>query len=224
MQDFILKISIQVCDKIYLKDPESSELGKKIITHSIDMIDALGFDTFTFGKLSKQIGSPEASIYRYFESKHKLLLYLTSWYWGWMEYRLVFGLSNISSPEERLRRAIVLLTQQIEEDNSFSHINEVKLHRILVSESAKAYLTRDVDAENSDGAFGRYKDMVSRVSELILEINPKYKYPHMLITTVIEGAHHQRFFSEHLPQLTDVVKGEDSICTFYSDLVFKMIQ
>ncbi|MGK0414670.1 MAG: AcrR family transcriptional regulator, partial [Polaribacter sp.] len=72
----ILKISVP--DKIYIKDPETSDLGKRIIENSILLIYEIGFESFTFKKLGKKIGSNESSIYRYFESKHKLLLYLSS--------------------------------------------------------------------------------------------------------------------------------------------------
>jgi AcrR family transcriptional regulator len=224
LKELLSKIKIQVNEKVYLKDPESSELGRKIIEGSIDMINELGFEDFTFRKLGGEIHSTEASIYRYFESKHKLLLYLISWYWSWTEYRLVFGLANVDSPEDRLKRAIDILTEEVKEDSSFSHINEVKLDRIVISESAKAYLTKEVDKENQEGAFAGQKQLVARVSDIILEINPKYKYSHMLISTTIEGAHLQRYFVEHLPRLTDVVKGENSIKQFYTDMVFKAIQ
>jgi hypothetical protein len=45
----------------------------------------------------------------------------------------------------------------------------------------------------------------------------------MLISTIIEGAHHQRYFSEHLPFLTDVEKGKNNVELFYQDLTIKMI-
>ena len=224
VKDLLSKVTIQVNENIYLKNPESSDLGKKIITGSIDLIDELGFECFTFRKLGVAIDSTEASVYRYFESKHKLLLYLTSWYWAWLEYRLVFGLANIESPNERLERAIVIITEQVKEDRSIMHINEEKLNRIVISESSKAYLTKEVDSENEEGVFAGYKQLVARVSDVILEINAKYKYPHMLISTVIEGAHHQHFFAGHLPRLTDVLKGENSITEFYKDMVFKSIE
>ena len=98
MKDLLQNIKIAVNDKLYVKDPESSELGKKIIQNSILLIDEIGFDKFTFKKLGLRIGSNESSIYRYFDSKHKLLLYLSSWYWCWMEYRLVFAISNLTNP------------------------------------------------------------------------------------------------------------------------------
>lgn len=224
MQELTSNINIQVNEKIYLKDPVSSELGKKILAAGIDMIDRIGFEQFTFRKLGKEIGSTEASIYRYFENKHKLLLYLTSWYWGWMEYRMVFSLANVPSSYDRLERALALITEPVRDDGNFSHINESKLYRIVISDSSKAYLTKDVDEENRYGAFAGYKELVKRVSEIVLEINPEYKYPHMLISTVIEGAHHQRFFAGHLPRLTDVVDGEDAISEFYKSMVFSAIE
>lgn len=223
MENLLRQFTIQVNEEIFVKNPESSDLGKKIISGSIDLITELGFENFTFRKLAENIGSTEASVYRYFKSKHKLLLYLVSWYWGWMEYRLVFGLANIESPFERLEKAIILLTGPVQGDKTFAHIDEVKLHDIVIAESSKAYLNKNVDRENSQGVFRGYKRLVERVSDIIKEIDPNYKYPNMLISTVIEGAHHQRYFAEHLPRLTDVVEGEDSITLFCRDLVLKSI-
>ncbi|MFZ9029367.1 MAG: TetR/AcrR family transcriptional regulator, partial [Crocinitomicaceae bacterium] len=79
------RVSISVNENVFLKDPTSTELGRKIVRASIDLIDELGFEDFTFKKLALAIGSTEASVYRYFENKHNLLAYLTMWYWGWME-------------------------------------------------------------------------------------------------------------------------------------------
>lgn len=223
MKVFSSKINISVNENLYLKDPDSSDLGKRILSGSISLIDQIGFEQFTFRKLAKEINTTEASVYRYFESKHKLLLYLTTWYWMWLEYKIAFGLANIPSAEERLKRAIIILTQQIEEDGDFAHINEVKLNQIIISESSKVYLNKHVDADNKEGAYLPYKELVERISDVVIEINPNYKYPHMLISTVVECAHFQRFFAEHLPRLTDTIKGEDSITNFCLDIVFKTI-
>ena len=73
MINLLSNLKIAVPEKIYVKDPESSILGKRIIEHSIILINDIGFDSFTFKKLGEKIGSNESSIYRYFESKHKLL-------------------------------------------------------------------------------------------------------------------------------------------------------
>ena len=220
----MLKLGINVNERIYLKDPESSDLGISILEGGIDLIDEIGFEAFTFRKLAQKIGSTEASIYRYFESKHRLLIYITCWYWRWLDYKLVMAITNIESAEERLRRAVRVLVQVVEEDSNFSHINEVKLNRIIISESSKAYLNKHVDQENKEGFFLAYKELVQRVAEIIMELNPQYSYPHMLVSTIIEGAHLQRFYADHLPRLTDVIEGEDSATEFCLQTVFKAIK
>lgn len=219
-----LQIHIVISEELYTKNPESSELGKKIVSRSIEMIDELGFESFTFKKLGKSIGSNESSIYRYFESKHMLLVYLLCWYWSWVEYKLVFATTNIQSEEDKLAAAIEILTRKIDVDNSFSYINEVILNRIIIAESSKAYHTKDIDSENEKGYYKVYKRVVQRVSNMVININPDFECPHMLISTVIEGSHQQRYFSEHLPSLTDTKKGKDTITKFYTDLVFKAIK
>ena len=136
----------------------------------------------------------------------------------------ISGSKILISAEERLGRAIQLLTEEVKEDGSFKHINEVKLSRIVIAESSKAYFTKLVDQENKQGVFKAYKQLVQRAGDIILELKPDYKYPHMLISAVIEGAHYQRFFAEHLPRLTDSIEGEDSIVQFHMDMVFKTLE
>lgn len=219
-----LQIHIVIDSALYVRNPEETTLGKKILSASIEMIDELGFESFTFKKLGARIGSNESSVYRYFESKHALLVYLVSWYWSWIEYRLVFATANVNSGEQKLINAIEILTQQVIEDTDFSFVNEVLLHRIIIAESSKAYHTKDIDKENAKGYYKTYKRVVQRVSDFVLEVNPHFEFPHMLISTVIEGAHHQRFFSEHLPSLTDVEEGKNNIVRFYKGLVLKTVQ
>ncbi|MBT8254793.1 MAG: TetR/AcrR family transcriptional regulator [Flavobacteriaceae bacterium] len=203
MINLLSNLKIAVPDKIYLKDPESSALGKRIIEHSIKLIDEIGFDSFTFKKLGSRIGSNESSIYRYFENKHKLLLYLTSWYWAWIEYQLVFATHSIADQSKRLEKAIEIVTREVTEDRSFTHINEIALNRIIVNENSKSYLTKEVDMENKDGYFVIYKRLVGRIREMIQGVNPNYKFPSSLASTIIEGALHQHFLKGHFKSITD---------------------
>ncbi len=218
-----LKIQLQINPAIYLKDPESSKLGRKILQGSIEMIADKGFEYFTFKKLAEHIESTEASIYRYFESKHKLLLYLVNWYWTWLSYRLDYEIANIESAEERLTKVINLLTEKVMQDADFEHIDEQELYQIIINESAKTYLTHEVDEENKEGDFTAYKNLVNEISQIVKEINPEYKYSKMLISTMIEGIHHQRFFQIHLPKLTNITE-ENAVSDFYQQMVFKSIQ
>ncbi|MEO5642971.1 MAG: TetR/AcrR family transcriptional regulator [Bacteroidia bacterium] len=218
MDSLLSNLKISVSEGLFQINPSTSKLGKKIILNSIEMIAELGFEKFTFKKLGEVIGSPEASIYRYFKSKNQLLSYLISWYWGWMEYRLVFETTNISSPGIRLEKSIALVSSNISDNLCIEGIQIKKLHQIIISESIKSYLTKDVDKANKEGAFLNYKQFVERISKIIKEINPKYPYPQMLLTTIIEGAHLQVFFGEHLPRLTNKQKSPDYITKFYTKL------
>ncbi len=214
-----IQLHIEVNPDLYLKNPDSTDLGKKIISNSVKLINDIGFDNFTFKKLGIQIESPESSIYRYFENKHALLIYLVSWYWSWVEYLLVFSTVNIDSPSEKLNRSIKVLTGPTLEKYPTTYMNEELLSQIIITESVKAYHTKNVDDENKKGYFKTYKKVVQRVSDLVLEVNSGYKFPNMLVSTVIEGVHQQKYFAEHLPALTDVTKGKDSIAKFYTNMV-----
>ena len=203
MKNLLSILKISVPDKIYIKDPETSDLGKRIIENSILLIYEIGFESFTFKKLGNKIGSNESSIYRYFESKHKILLYLSSWYWAWLEYQLVIETFSLSDKNEKLDKAITILTRTVEEDTNFSHINETLLYRIIVNESSKSFLTKEVDKDNKDGYFEIYKRLISRLEVMIKDVNPTYEYPLSLASTILEGGLHQHFLNEHFPSITN---------------------
>ncbi len=218
-----LQIQITISSELYGKNPDSSDLGRTIISNSIELINEIGFEDFTFKKLGIAIASPESSVYRYFKNKQALLIYLTSWYWTWTEYRIAFATTNVADAKERLTKSIEFLTQPISIDNRISYVNEVLLSEIIFSESIKTYHTKNVDEKNARGCYEAYKSVVQRVSNTILEILPNYEFPHMLVSTVIEGAHQQKYFAEHLPRLTDTSKGPDTITTFYTSLVMRSL-
>lgn len=203
MKDLLATIKIQVNSKIYIKDPETSDLGRRIIQHSISLIDEVGFDSFTFKKLGERIGSNESSIYRYFESKHKLLVYLSSWYWSWMEYRIVFATANITDPFEKLKKAVTLVTEPIRDDANTDYIDESILNRIIIAEFTKTFLTKEVDEENKEGFFLIYKRVVNRVVDMIYECSPDFPYPKSLASSIVEGSLHQHFIKDHFKTITD---------------------
>lgn len=220
-----LEVQIKMNPTLSLRDPEQSELGKNIIKYSIELIHKNGFEAFTFKKLAEAIGTTEAGIYRYFENKHKLLVYIISWYWGWLEFQLIFQTKNIKDPVTKLKQVIVLLSSTVEDDIMTGHVDESLLHQILISEGSKAYLTKHVGEDNKQQYFKPYKDLCNAVGAIILECNPSYKYPHSLASTIIESAHLQNFFMHNLPSLTDFNKSkkEIQIINFLNDLVFKSI-
>ncbi len=221
-----LQLQIKMNEALFLRNPEQSELGKKIIQHSIQLIDKNGFETFTFKKLAEDIGTTEAGIYRYFENKHKLLVYLTAWYWGWLEFQISYQTNNIKDPTVKLKRVIKLLATTVDDDEQTGYVNETLLHQIVISEGSKAYLTKQVGEDNKLHFFKPYKDLCAVVGNIILECSPKYKYPKSLASTIIEMAHFQNFFMNNLPSLTDFgkAKEEAEIISFLNDLVFSSLK
>lgn len=217
------QVVILVHPKLYVKNPETSELGRKIIQQSILLIDEIGFESFTFKKLGERIGSNESSLYRYFENKHKLLLYLTSWYWGWMEYRLVLETNNIADAKTRLLKAIEIVTEKIEDDTATQHINEAILNDIVVLEFSKTFLTKEVDQENREGFFLVYKKVVNRVVQMITDAQPDYPFAKSLASSIIEGALHQHFLKDHLTTITDCNE-QQSPTAFYKNLVEQILK
>ena len=218
-------IVIKLNEKLYLRNPEESEIGRKILTSSIKLIDELGFEMFTFKKLAQEMNSTEATMYKYFQNKHKLLVYLISWYWSWLDYKIGFETNNIKDPIEKIKIIIRVISQsQLDDPNTY--IDEGKLHKIVVSEASKAYLTKDVDENNKDGLYKEYKILCRKIADVVLEICPDHPYSHSLISTIIESAHHQMFFALHLPSLSDVKNNgglHDQLKVYLEHLVFASI-
>lgn len=222
MDKLLSSFKITVQESIYNKDPESSDLGKRIVKHSIELIDEIGFDAFTFKKLGVKIGSNESSIYRYFDNKHKLLIYLSSWYWAWLEYRLVLETYSITNLVQKLKKTIEITTKAVQEDSKYTHVNEVVLNRIMINEISKSFLTKEVDNENQQGYFMIYKRLVTRIKDLILEIKPNYEYPACLASTIVETALHQHFLKDHFVKITDC-KNNITPTHFITNLVFNTL-
>ncbi|MFT6335215.1 MAG: AcrR family transcriptional regulator [Saprospiraceae bacterium] len=205
----IVGIKFKLNESLYLKDPQETKLGKKILHHSILMINEIGIEAFTFKKLATEIGSAEKSIYRYFDNKHNLLLFLTSWYWEWVHYLIAVNTKNIEDPVKKLDIIIDNIVLATSENPLTEYINENILHRIVINEGSKAYHTFSVDKENMEGRFSAYKSLVKIVEVVIVEINPKFNYSASLASNLFEMANNQIYFAEHLPRLTSVCTGKN---------------
>lgn len=199
-----VNVSISLNPGLYLKDPQQSDLGKRIIKHSILLIDEIGFELFNFKKLAEEMKSTEASIYRYFENKHLLLTYLVSWYWEWLNYMIKIKTYNIEDPRKKLKIIIHTFVSISEENPAIEYVNESSLYNLVISESTKVYHTKGVDEENNKGFFLNYKEMVSFVSDVILEVKPDFPYPHALASNLFEMTNNHFYFADHLPRLTDI--------------------
>ena len=222
MESILKKIRIEVNSNLYLKEPFSSELGMLIVREGGYLIQELGMEYFTFKKLAAKIGSTEAAIYRYFDNKHKLLLYLSAWYWAWLEHNLVFFTANQLNPDQRLGVAIQLLVDgPIYKQNDF--LDPEILRRIMINESIKGFLTKEVDLEHESGIFSQVYKFSDRVSTIITEINPDYRYPKTLVSTILESSLLQTFNSQHLPGMLDAGSESKDRHQFFYQLVTKAI-
>jgi hypothetical protein len=219
------QVTFKVNAKIYLRDPESSEVGRQIVKHAIDLIYELGFEQFTFKKLATEIGCTEATIYRYFENKHRLLLYILNWYWNYMEFLVDYTLTNIKDNKERLKLIVKLLTHPLPDSSGTIDYDKKALNGIVIAESSKVYLVKEVSEINRDQVFKPYKDLCAKIASVISAYNPKYKYAKSLSTTLIETSHHQQYFSLNLPRLTDATPKNRPEFTgqFLEELLFKAL-
>lgn len=221
-----IELQIKINEKLFLRNPEQTELGRKIIKHGIEMIFAQGFEAFTFKKLAEKIGTTEAGVYRYFENKHRFLIYIVAWYWSWLEYQVNYRTNNIADPVLKLKLIIRMLASNVEDEISTSYVDESLLHQIVITEGSKTYLTKRVAEDNKDRLFKPYKDLCAQIAGIILECNSAYAFPKSLASTIIEVAHYQNFFMHNLPSLTDFGEQstENPLIAFLEDLVFKCIK
>lgn len=222
MDQLLSTFKITIPEGVFIKDPETSVLGKNIITQGMELIHEMGFDGFTFKKLGTHIGSNESSIYRYFENKHKFLLYLSSWYWAWVEYNLVMETHSITDSKEKIIQAVTVLTRKVDNDSSNTPINLVLIHKIMISEFSKSFLTKSVDQENEQGLFVAYKRVHSRLQGFIKVANPSYNFSASLANTILAGVLQQYYYKDHFPSLTDCSDINEP-CNYYINLIYKTL-
>ncbi len=201
-----LQLRISMNPSLYLRNPEDSELGRSILRHGVELIEELGFEDFTFRKLAVHAGTTEASVYRYFENKHRLLTYLITWFWTWMEYSLVFHTANLTDARLKIETVLSLLTLSISDSVPLLAFDKDLAHRIVIAEGSKVFLTKHVAEDNHAKLFKPYKDFCARIADLFIEYRPGYAYSHSLASTVVEAAQHQIYFKDFLPSLTDFGK------------------
>ncbi|MDX1910246.1 MAG: TetR/AcrR family transcriptional regulator [Saprospiraceae bacterium] len=219
-------INIQPALNLTLRNPESSELGRNIVRKGILVMRDLGYEQFTFKKLAEAIPTTEASIYRYFENKHRLLLYFLSWYWNYIEYQATVLVQNTTDPAMKIRKLIEILTIGLPEWSDDTDIDKKALYEIVLAESSKTYLTKQVDSINEERLFKPYKDLCRHIGQIFSEYNPTYAYPRSLASSVVEMSHFQPYFMEHLPSLTDFGGKRDSlkVAGFLEELVFAALE
>lgn len=225
---YLLKLDIAINGNLYVRDPQATKLGRKIIKESVLIIDAIGLEQFTFKKLAAKINSTETSIYRYFENKHQVFVYLLNWYWEWVWHRLEFNNMNITNPVDKLKIAMGIISDVKKRNTELAYIDEECLHRIVVMEGAKGYHHKLVEEDNKEGFFLAYKKLCAKLASYIEEINPQYPYPKAVASMLIETANNNLYFAEHLPRLTDLDGKRNDITLqvekLLETIVFKLLE
>lgn len=223
MHTYPAYISLKIEEPVFLKDPILSELGIKIISEGIFLMKEQGYEDFTFKKLAKKIESTEASVYRYFENKHKLLSYYFVYYWHYTEHRIAFATANVKNPETRLKSILQILAEDPPSSEN-QIIDLVTLRKVIIDEFPKVYLNKAVDKENSQGVFKVYKRVCKTMTDILQEIEPDYTWSTPLISTVMEAIYFQQFYAGHLPSLTHKWKSDKELAQFFFNLITKTVK
>lgn len=220
-----LNISLSINPNLYLKNPIETELGRKILSEGLTLIHRLGMEAFTFKKLAEQCKTTEASIYRYFKDKHQFMLYFNSWYWRYILFVIDYETKGIKHPRQKLRSTIGVLGNPVEFKFNSEIFNIKTLHTIIVSESTKVYFSKQTDEDYKNGSYEDYLILCKEISKQMKAINDKIKFPQALVISLIESAHLQSYFAEHLPSLTDInVKEKKQLPAFLEQMVFNYLE
>lgn len=220
-----VNISFSVNEKLFKKNPEESLIGKEIVSNSIELIKTLGIENFTFRKLGAKINHTEATIYRYFENKQMLLLYIVNWYWLYIDFLIDFKIQNQDDPKQKIKEIIAVFSQNLSHSILTSSYDLSSIFQIINREGNKVYLHTEVKEINEFQLYKPYKDLCVKIAKVFIEYNPNYLYSHSLASTLIESSHLQIFFTENLPRLTDVDETNKKGYTynFLLDLIFKSL-
>lgn len=199
-----VNIVIDINETIFIRDPLQTSLGRNIIKYSIELLDELGFEAFNFKRLAQRMESTEASVYRYFENKYKLLAYLVAWYWDYMHFMILMGLRVIDNPKDKLYHIVETLVRSINDSTAPDYIDLGKLHHLVVENASRVYHNKQVDDLKKEGFYTNLQKLVKTISDIILEADAEFKYPKALATTVVDMCLNSEYNIEHFSHLTDV--------------------
>lgn len=220
MDKLSIHFEVHLPEDLFLKDPRHTELGKRIIQHSVRLILQEGFEHFTFKKLANELSTAESSIYRYFENKYHLLFYLVNWYWYWQEYLLVFNTRGLHSKEAVLKQAIKCLLSPEFSYDEHAILDMTLLRKLYDTEADKALHHFTLVQRESPVVFSGLQTLVGRMKQIIESIQPEYPYAERLSLLILTGFH-----SDFVQQLSksNPTPDKEELLDFAYDLVIKTI-
>lgn len=173
------------------------------------MMNDLGLEAFTFKKLTERAECTEATIYKYFPNKQRLLQYYFQLYWMWLDTHCQQEGRTFADPWTRVQGDIRALCGLWTEGAMAAQLDPVALRSLVIVEGSKSYLHRNVDEDNKLKLFQPYKDLCAHLASELKACDRKCKFPRTFATTLIEMAHSLEFAMEHLPALTELsTKGD----------------
>lgn len=190
---------------LYNKDPQSSTLGQNLLKESAKILAEEGFDTFTLKKLAQNIQTTESSVYRYFDNKHRLLVYHVNFYWDWLVNQVEITCCQTGmSGHTAIYKVFEIMCFPGNYSWPSEQIDYECMHKILTHQSVKAYFSQHVDLENREGAHIALKKLVNQMGLWLSEDLKEFEFPKTLVTTLLNAVMMQPFYAEHLPSLTEL--------------------
>lgn len=213
------RLSISVNPNTYLRNPEETELGRKIIKYGIDLMAEKGYQCFNFKSLAKEMQSTEASVYRYFENKYMLLMYLTSWYWKYLDMQIMLNTRNIEDPFRKLELLVKTVVEGINQHYELDFVDLEKLHSIIVEQSPKVTHSKKVEECEKAGMFANFKTLNDNISNIILECDPDFRYPAALATNVLKMSFDHKYYAQHICSITEISNCRETSLQQIEDMI-----
>lgn len=209
MQRLLSQYTVQLDKALYAKDPAISDIGKEILKHGVTILEHEGLEAFTFKKLAAAMNSTESTLYRYFNNKHQLLMYLCSWYWSYLEWKMAFATANIEEPEQKLDNALKVLIECSKNTNDI--LDDSLLQKVVCAEWGKVFDAHHKEIDDLKGYYSSYNSLVERLSLILLENKKDLKGSHGLASAIIDTAMRELFFHFYLPSMNDATKSQHSM-------------
>ena len=146
----------------------------------------------------------EASVYRYFENKHMLLVYLCSWYWDYLNYLIEIDTRNFSNPEKKLRIEIKTIVNSSSAQSPTDFIDQSKLHIVIAEHFFKAMFNITTSVTAKENLFANYRNLNYNLTSIVKEFNPKFKYPCAMASTIIKMSIDHSYYADQICSLTEI--------------------